>query len=569
MKFFNGLSIGTRLHGVSLLLIAALSALALTSWLQLSEVARLAEVAGKTRVLQLGLIASTELSVTQVLLNLRQALLVQSPQGIDAVAKDIDAMRQQITRNDNAFLQGVTNQAGRDAFERDWLQLQRVTWPAAEANMALVREGQLPQAQAMLMEKTIPTFMPMQAWLKAERERQGQTLATEVQGIQSAADATRRQLTALVTVIAIGLIAFSWYIARLLRARVKVSQDVADRVRQGNFTQPVTDSARDEFSPLLQTMATMQASLTDVVVNVRNNAEGVATASAEIASGNNDLAQRTERQASALQQTAASMEQLSSTVKQNADNAREANQLAAGASAIAQKGGDVVAQVVETMKGINDSSKKISDIIGVIDGIAFQTNILALNAAVEAARAGEQGRGFAVVASEVRSLAGRSAEAAKEIKNLITISVDRVGQGTTLVNQAGATMAEVVASVRRVTDIMGEISAASSEQSTGVEQVGEAITQMDQVTQQNAALVEESAAAAQSLKTQAQQLVQTMEVFQIAPGASLQQPQQAPMPRPQPSAARPPLPPAKTPVKRLGTAPSATAGHGEKDWEGF
>ncbi|GKS77892.1 HAMP domain-containing protein [Acidovorax sp. SUPP950] len=569
MKFFNGLSIGTRLHGVSLLLIAALSALALTSWLQLSEVARLADVAGKTRVLQLGLIASTELSVTQVLLDLRQALLVQSPQGIDAAAKDIDAMRQQITRNDDAFLQGVTNQAGRDAFERDWLQLQRATWPAAEANMALVRGGQQPQAQSMLMERTIPTFMPMQAWLKAERERQSQTLATEVQGIQSAADATRRQLTALVTVIAIGLIAFSCYIARLLRTRVKVSQDVADRVRQGNFTQPVMDSAHDEFSPLLQTMATMQASLTDVVVNVRNNAEGVATASAEIASGNNDLAQRTERQASALQQTAASMEQLSSTVKQNADNAREANQLAAGASAIAQKGGDVVTQVVATMKGIHDSSKKISDIIGVIDGIAFQTNILALNAAVEAARAGEQGRGFAVVASEVRSLAGRSAEAAKEIKNLITISVDRVGQGTTLVNQAGVTMDEVVASVRRVTDIMGEISAASSEQSAGVEQVGQAITQMDQVTQQNAALVEESAAAAQSLKTQAQQLVQTMEVFQLAPGASLQQPQQPAVPRPRPSAVRPPLPASQATVKRLGTAPSASAAHREKDWEGF
>ena len=212
------------------------------------------------------------------------------------------------------------------------------------------------------------------------------------------------------------------------------------------------------------------------------------------------------------------MEQLSSTVKQNADNARQANQLALGASTVAIKGGEVVAQVVDTMKGINDSSKKIADIISVIDGIAFQTNILALNAAVEAARAGEQGRGFAVVASEVRSLAGRSADAAKEIKGLITASVERVEQGTALVDQAGVTMTEVVSSIKRVTDIMGEISAASSEQSAGVAQVGEAITQMDQATQQNAALVEESAAAAESLKGQAQQLVQAVSVFKLSQG---------------------------------------------------
>jgi methyl-accepting chemotaxis protein len=239
----------------------------------------------------------------------------------------------------------------------------------------------------------------------------------------------------------------------------------------------------------------------------------VATASAQIAQGNNDLSARTEQQASALEQTAASMEELSSTVRQNADNARQGNQLAQNASTVAVRGGEVVGQVVDTMKGINDASRKIADIIGVIDGIAFQTNILALNAAVEAARAGEQGRGFAVVASEVRSLAGRSAEAAKEIKGLISDSVQRVEQGTVLVDQAGTTMAEVVAAIRRVTDIMGEISAASTEQSQGVAQVGEAVTQMDQATQQNAALVEESAAAAESLKAQAQQLVQAVAVL--------------------------------------------------------
>jgi methyl-accepting chemotaxis protein len=266
---------------------------------------------------------------------------------------------------------------------------------------------------------------------------------------------------------------------------------------------------------MLAAMSRMQSSFSAIVRGVQANAEQVATASAQIAQGNNDLSGRTEQQASALEETAASMEELSATVRQNADNAKQANQLAQSASTVAVLGGDVVAQVVDTMKGINESSKKIADIISVIDGIAFQTNILALNAAVEAARAGEQGRGFAVVASEVRSLAGRSADAAKEIKSLIITSVERVEHGTTLVDKAGATMSEVVSSIKRVTDIMGEIRAASVEQSSGVAQVGEAVTQMDHATQQNAALVEESAAAAESLKGQAQQLVQAVAVFKL------------------------------------------------------
>ena len=252
----------------------------------------------------------------------------------------------------------------------------------------------------------------------------------------------------------------------------------------------------------------------DVAVSaVRAGASNIEVACSEIASGNQDLSARTEQTASNLQRTASSMEQLTSTVRQSADSARQANQLAMNASTVAVQGGEVVGQVVQTMKGINESSRKISDIISVIDGIAFQTNILALNAAVEAARAGEQGRGFAVVASEVRSLAGRSAEAAKEIKTLINASVERVEHGSALVDQAGATMLEVVSSIRRVTDIMGEISAASNEQATGVAQVGDAVMQMDQATQQNAALVEEMAAAASSLKAQAQDLVQTVAVF--------------------------------------------------------
>ncbi|MEY2953347.1 MAG: hypothetical protein RLZZ401_1434, partial [Pseudomonadota bacterium] len=291
---------------------------------------------------------------------------------------------------------------------------------------------------------------------------------------------------------------------------------VAAQVADGDLSRQLQVRPGDHTS-VQAMMVRMQDALTSVVSNVRQGAEEVAAASAEIAHGNGDLSARTEQQASALEETAASMEQLGSTVRQNADNARQANQLAQNASQVAIRGGEVVAQVVDTMKGINDSSRRIADIIGVIDGIAFQTNILALNAAVEAARAGEQGRGFAVVASEVRSLAGRSAEAAREIKTLIGDSVQRVEQGSALVNQAGITMTEVVTSIRRVTDIMGEISAASFEQSAGVAQVGEAVNQMDHATQQNAALVEQMAAAAASLKAQAQDLVQVVSVFQLAP----------------------------------------------------
>ena len=309
-------------------------------------------------------------------------------------------------------------------------------------------------------------------------------------------------------------------VTRSIVKPVQQGRLAAEKIADGDLTQVLDTRATDETGQLLHALATMQGKLATIVSNVRRNAEGVATASAEIAHGNNDLSARTEQQASALEQTSASMEQLGSTVRQNADNARQANQLAMSASTVAAQGGDVVAQVVQTMKGINDSSRKIADIISVIDGIAFQTNILALNAAVEAARAGEQGRGFAVVASEVRSLAGRSADAAKEIKALIGTSVERVEAGSALVDRAGTTMTEVVQAIRRVTDIMGEISAASSEQSTGVAQVGEAITQMDQATQQNAALVEESAAAADSLRTQAAQLVEAMSVFHTGTGSS-------------------------------------------------
>jgi methyl-accepting chemotaxis protein len=327
-----------------------------------------------------------------------------------------------------------------------------------------------------------------------------------------------RTATLIIAVGGCGLalsIWLGWALARSILAPLREAVDVARQVAAGDLARRAQVDGQDETAQLLGALNDMSDSLVRVVAEVRTSSHGIATGSAQIASGNADLSARTEQQASALQQTAASMEQLGSTVQQNAGNARQASQLAQGASEVAGRGGQVVAQVVDTMKGISASSKRIADIIGVIDGIAFQTNILALNAAVEAARAGEQGRGFAVVATEVRNLAQRSASAAKEIKTLIAASSDQVAAGNKLVEQAGATMHDIVGAIQRVTDIVAEISVASAEQSTGVNQVGQAVTQMDHATQQNSALVEQTAAAAASLRTQAEQLVQAVAVFQL------------------------------------------------------
>ncbi|OYY83592.1 MAG: hypothetical protein B7Y46_14955 [Acidovorax sp. 28-64-14] len=372
-------------------------------------------------------------------------------------------------------------------------------------------------------------------------------------------------------------------LVRELGGEPRTAADVARAVAGGDFTQPIAVKDGDTTSLMAQ-LAAMKDGLAQVVSQVRRGSESVAMASSEIAQGNQDLSARTESQASALEETAASMEQLGATVRQNADSAGQANALARSASDVAVRGGEVVGQVVQTMKGINESSQRIADIIGVIDGIAFQTNILALNAAVEAARAGEQGRGFAVVASEVRSLAGRSAEAAKEIKQLISASVERVEQGSAMADQAGETMTEVVQSIRRVTDLMGEINAASSEQASGVAQVGEAVTQMDQATQQNAALVEEMAAAAGSLSSQAQELVQAVAVFKLDASQSGASAYSTPTARPAPKAAPVRMPaPARKPTafKAAPAKPAAlqapnppkpvkTASAGaEDDWESF
>ncbi len=325
----------------------------------------------------------------------------------------------------------------------------------------------------------------------------------------------RWQILGGTLLLSLVIISFAWFVSRRIKLALDKAIGVSEKIAAGDLTVHIEVESEDETGLLLASLKEMNEGLSRIVGEVRTGADSIATATEQIAAGNSDLSQRTEEQASALEETASSMEELTSTVKQNADNAQQANQLSISASGVAVKGGEVITRVVRTMESITDSSRKISDIIGVIDGIAFQTNILALNAAVEAARAGEQGRGFAVVAAEVRSLAQRSAAAAKEIKTLIEDSVNKVQDGSKLVEEAGHTTQEIVTSIKRVTDIMAEISAASLEQSSGIEQVNTAITQMDDVTQQNAALVEEAAAAAQSLEEQAQQMVQVVSRFTL------------------------------------------------------
>ncbi|GAB3361319.1 MULTISPECIES: methyl-accepting chemotaxis protein [Giesbergeria] len=424
--------------------------------------------------------------------------------------------------------------AGREAFLQAFKKLQElVELPAAKALLTeaeqararyvtsqaklneLVDAGRLDEAALEMNTHTLPALNTVQQRVDALAKLEQQLV------VQSGAIARDQAHTGRVLLLGLGAIGLfsavvlAVWITRSITMPLRSAVKVAQAVAAGDLSSHITVHSTDETGQLLQALQEMNAGLSRIVIEVRSGSDTIAIATGQIAAGNQDLSSRTEEQASALQQTAASMQELASTVKQNFDSGKHANTLAESAAQVAVKGGAVVAQVVHTMEAINDSSRKIADIIGVIDGIAFQTNILALNAAVEAARAGEQGRGFAVVASEVRNLAGRSATAAREIKDLIEASVGNVSAGCTLVEQAGSTMDEIVVSVRRVADIMREISMASQDQTQGIDQINQAMVQMDQVTQQNAALVEEAAAAAQALEQQAHTLVHTASVFRL------------------------------------------------------
>src|SRR5450830_1358927 len=447
-------------------------------------------------------------------------------------------------------------------------QIEQAYGPVALAIIDLALKGQHEAAVAKMNTEC----RPLLARLLAKTEEYAQVTEKRSQAMVSESQAHyTHQRTLMITAS----------LAALVGAALAELGAAAQRVADGDLATPLAKLSQAPEGSVLASLGTMQASLVNIVQQVRAASEAIAGGVTEIATGNTDLSQRTEEQASALQQTAATMDQFGATVRNNADNAQLANQLAASASSVASRGGQVVSQVVDTMNGIHDSSRKISDIIGVIDGIAFQTNILALNAAVEAARAGEQGRGFAVVAGEVRTLAQRSASAAREIKTLIGNSADQVAQGAQLVEQAGSTMTEVVQAIQRVSDIVGEISSASAEQSSGMGQISQAVNQLDQTTQQNAALVEESAAAAQSLENQAAQLVRTVAVFKLSsaqavPTRESARPLRSPPQRPQ-TARLAPDRPAATPRAALTTAKklfpfdkaAATAGQGQDDWESF
>jgi len=396
------------------------------------------------------------------------------------------------------------------------MDVRKVYLSSRDAVIKLKREGKLDEANALLEKTYLPAAETYQATVTEFVGMQRAMLDKLAGEIKTHKEESRNRVVLLALLgVALGIV-IAVGLTRSITRPIQEAVIGARRVASGDLTGQIDVKSSDEVGQLQQALKDMTGNLLRIVGDIRKGTESITTSSSEIASGNQDLSSRTEQQASSLEETASSMEELTSTVKQNADNARQANQLAMTAADVAAKGGEVVAQVVGTMDAIDASSRKIVDIIAVIDGIAFQTNILALNAAVEAARAGEQGRGFAVVATEVRSLAQRSAAAAKEIKDLIGDSVSKVDSGTALVGQAGKTMEDVVASIRRVTNIVAEIATASNEQRVGIEQVNQAIAQMDQVTQQNAALVEEAAAASESMHDQSQQLSRAVSEFKLS-----------------------------------------------------
>jgi len=477
--------------------------------------------------------------------------------------KRMAATQADLMRDISAYIKlisGQEEQALYDRFKKAWQEFM----VEHDKLVALSRQGAKDDARVLATGASTQKLLQVTDALDKLVKLNAEGGAAANKAANSVFDRSMWSIGVLVAANMVIAIIMQLWLARIVSKPLQEAVSVARKVAAGDLTVAIDVKSKCETGDLMQALKDMLASLQSLVAQVRTGTDTIATASTQIASGNQDLSARTEQQAGSLEETASSMEQLTSTVKQNADNARQANQLAQSASGIAVKGGDVVSQVVGTMASINESSRKIVDIIGVIDGIAFQTNILALNAAVEAARAGEQGRGFAVVASEVRSLAQRSAAAAKDIKTLIGDSVDKVEAGSKLVDEAGATMSEIVASITRVTDIMSEITAASQEQSGGIAQVNEAITDMDQSTQQNAALVEQAAAAAEAMMEQAAHLSEVVSAFKLDAGAMALGAAQAPSAKAAP-AAKPATravvlaKPAATPVAKPAAKPMAQA----------